>query len=91
VVKSRHGLVSDRQGKLVERDRQAPGHPYLRGVALRALGELSHTDGHHQDARAAFREALRLFAELDIPAEEAMAMQALAALDDDRGHTMSTV
>jgi hypothetical protein len=27
--RSRHGLASDRQGKLVERDRQAPGHRLL--------------------------------------------------------------
>jgi tetratricopeptide (TPR) repeat protein/transcriptional regulator with XRE-family HTH domain len=63
------------------------GHPYLRGVALRALGELSRADGHHDDARAAFREALHLFAALDIPAEEAVVARALTALGDDRDHT----
>jgi tetratricopeptide (TPR) repeat protein len=56
------------------------GHPYLRGVALRALGELSQAHGHHDDARAAFREALHLFSVLDIPAEEAVVARALTAL-----------
>jgi tetratricopeptide (TPR) repeat protein/transcriptional regulator with XRE-family HTH domain len=63
------------------------GHPYLRGVALRALGELSQAHGHHDDARAAFREALHLFAALDIPAEETVVARALTALGDDRDHT----
>lgn len=62
--------------------------PFIRGWALRALGELDHARGHHDDARAALREALRLFRELDMPAEEAATIRALAALDGDgnRGH-----
>jgi tetratricopeptide (TPR) repeat protein len=58
--------------------------PFVRGWALRALGELHHAQGRHDQARAALREALRLFREMDMPAEEAATVQALAALDDDR-------
>jgi tetratricopeptide (TPR) repeat protein/transcriptional regulator with XRE-family HTH domain len=62
------------------------GHHYLRGMALRALGELDHAHGHHDRARTALREALRLFRELDIPIEEAVTVRALVAFGDD-GHT----
>ena len=59
------------------------GNPYLRGMALRALGELDHAHGHHGRARTALREALRLLRELDIPIEEAITVRALVALGDD--------
>jgi tetratricopeptide (TPR) repeat protein len=52
-------------------------------LALRGLGELYSAQGRHDDARAALRAALRLFRDLDIPAEQAVALRALAALDDD--------
>jgi transcriptional regulator with XRE-family HTH domain/tetratricopeptide (TPR) repeat protein len=61
------------------------GNPYLRGMALRALGELDHAHGHHHRARVALREALRLFRELDIPIEEAITARTLVALGDDAG------
>jgi tetratricopeptide (TPR) repeat protein/transcriptional regulator with XRE-family HTH domain len=61
------------------------GNPYLRGMALRALGELDHAHGHHDRARTALREALRLFRELDIPIEEAITARTLVALGNDGG------
>lgn len=63
------------------------GFPFVRGWALRALGELDHAQGRHDQARAAIREALRLFCELDMPAEEAATLRVLAALGDDSFHT----
>jgi tetratricopeptide (TPR) repeat protein/transcriptional regulator with XRE-family HTH domain len=60
------------------------GFPFIRGWALRALGELDHAQGRHDHARAMLSEALRLFCELDMPAEEAATTRALAALNDDR-------
>ena len=64
------------------------GFPFVRAWALRALGELYSGQGRHDDARAALREALRLFRDLDIPAEEAVALRTLLALgeDGDRAH-----
>jgi tetratricopeptide (TPR) repeat protein/transcriptional regulator with XRE-family HTH domain len=56
------------------------GFPFIRGWALRALGELDHAQGRHQDARAALREALRLFCQLDMPAEETATLRILEAL-----------
>jgi tetratricopeptide (TPR) repeat protein/transcriptional regulator with XRE-family HTH domain len=58
-------------------------HPYLRGMALRALGELHHAHGHRDHARTALREALTLFRQLDIPIEEAITVRTLGALGDD--------
>jgi tetratricopeptide (TPR) repeat protein len=66
------------------------GYPFIRGWALRALGELHHAQGCHHDARAALREALRLFRELDIPIEEAATLRALVAVDDDGSHAHGT-
>lgn len=57
--------------------------PFVRGLALRGLGELYHTEGRHDDARAALHEALRVFRDLGIPAEEAATLRALVALGDD--------
>jgi tetratricopeptide (TPR) repeat protein len=62
------------------------GFPFIRGWALRALGELHHAQGHHHDARTMLREALRLFGELGIPIEEAATIRALAALDEGGDH-----
>jgi tetratricopeptide (TPR) repeat protein/transcriptional regulator with XRE-family HTH domain len=62
-------------------------YSFIRGWALRALGELHHAQGRYDDARAALREALRLFRELDIPIEEAATLRALVTLDDDGSHT----
>jgi tetratricopeptide (TPR) repeat protein/transcriptional regulator with XRE-family HTH domain len=59
------------------------GFPFIRGWALRALGELDHAQGRHDQARAALCEALRLFCELDMPAEEVATLRALDALGDD--------
>jgi tetratricopeptide (TPR) repeat protein/transcriptional regulator with XRE-family HTH domain len=59
------------------------GFPIVEGWALRALGELDRAHGRHHHARAALQQALRVFRELDIPAEEAMTERALAALDGD--------
>jgi tetratricopeptide (TPR) repeat protein len=56
--------------------------PYLRGWALRALGELDQANGHQDRARAALGEALRLFCELDMPAEEAATVQALESVSE---------
>jgi hypothetical protein len=50
------------------------------------LGELDHAQGRHEDARAALHEALRLFCELDMPAEEAATIRTLEALGDDGSH-----
>jgi tetratricopeptide (TPR) repeat protein/transcriptional regulator with XRE-family HTH domain len=61
--------------------------PFVRALALRGLGELDHAQGRHDHARQALHEALRLFGELGIPAEQAATRQALAALADDRSHT----
>jgi tetratricopeptide (TPR) repeat protein len=58
-------------------------NPYLRGMALRALGELDHAHGHHDRARTALREALHLFRELDIPIEEAITVRTLVTLGDN--------
>jgi tetratricopeptide (TPR) repeat protein/transcriptional regulator with XRE-family HTH domain len=55
------------------------GFPFLRGWALRALGELDQAEGRHHHARAALREALRLFRELDMPAEETATLRILEA------------
>jgi tetratricopeptide (TPR) repeat protein/transcriptional regulator with XRE-family HTH domain len=60
--------------------------PFVRAWALRALGELHAAQGRHDEARAALREALRLFGELDIPIEEAATLRALVALDGDGSH-----
>jgi hypothetical protein len=46
---------------------------------LRALGELDQAEGRHHHARAALREALRLFRELDMPAEETATLRILEA------------
>ncbi|HEX6676580.1 MAG TPA: tetratricopeptide repeat protein [Actinomycetes bacterium] len=59
------------------------GFPFIRGWALRALGELHGAQGRNDQARAAIREALRLFCELDMPAEEAVTLRALAALGQE--------
>jgi tetratricopeptide (TPR) repeat protein/transcriptional regulator with XRE-family HTH domain len=56
------------------------GNPYLRGVALRALGELAQAHGRHHRARTVLGEALRLFRELDIPIEEAVTARTLVAV-----------
>jgi tetratricopeptide (TPR) repeat protein/transcriptional regulator with XRE-family HTH domain len=56
------------------------GFPYVRSWALRGLGELDSAQGRHDHARARLREALRLFCQLDIPAEETVTRRALAAL-----------
>jgi tetratricopeptide (TPR) repeat protein len=56
--------------------------PSVRAWALRGLGELHHAQGRNDHARAATREALRLFCQLDIPAEETITRRALAALGD---------
>jgi transcriptional regulator with XRE-family HTH domain/tetratricopeptide (TPR) repeat protein len=58
------------------------GFPFLRGWALRALGELDHAEGRHHDARAALRAALRLFCELDMPAEETATRRILEAVGE---------
>jgi tetratricopeptide (TPR) repeat protein len=58
------------------------GFPFLRGWALRALGELDHAEGRHHHARAALGEALRLFCELDMPAEETATLRVLEAVGE---------
>ncbi len=63
------------------------GFPFVRGWALRALGELDHAQGRHDHAQAALRRALRLFQELDIPAEETVTLRILVALGDDGNRT----
>jgi hypothetical protein len=42
MVKSRHGLASDCQGKLVERDRQAPGRRLLDRELVVASSQILH-------------------------------------------------
>jgi tetratricopeptide (TPR) repeat protein/transcriptional regulator with XRE-family HTH domain len=61
--------------------------PFVRGLALRGVGELHSAQGRHDDACAALREALRLFCELGIPAEEAVTRRLLVALGDDGNRT----
>ncbi len=58
------------------------GFPYVRAWALRGLGELDGARGRHTRARARLRESLRLFCQLDIPAEETVTRRALAALGE---------
>ena len=61
--------------------------PVVRGLALRGLGELDHAQGRHDHARQALCEALRLFRELGIPAEQKATLRALKALDDNASRT----
>jgi len=61
--------------------------PFVRALALRGLGELYSAQGRHDDARAALRAALRLFRDLDMPAEEAATLRALVELGEDGNRT----
>lgn len=66
------------------------GPPLFRasGAGRSALsGELYYAQGHHHDARATLREALRLFRELGLPAEETLTLRTLVALGDDGDRT----
>jgi hypothetical protein len=58
MVKSRHGLASDRQGKLVERDRQAPGHRLLDRELVMASSQILHEamPGDHDPGAAVLLE-----------------------------------
>jgi tetratricopeptide (TPR) repeat protein len=63
------------------------GFPFVRALALRGLGELYSAQGCHDDARAALREALRMFGDLDMRAEEAVTLRTLLALGEDGNRT----
>src|SRR5512132_3621983 len=58
MVKSRHGLASDRQGKLVERGRQAPGRRLLDRELVVASSQILHEaiPGDHDPGAAVLLE-----------------------------------
>ena len=57
------------------------GFPFVRGWALRALGEMALAEGDTDRARTSLTQALDLFRGLDMPAEEAATTRALEVAD----------